>query len=76
MFANLKRERVVQARQSKHCVGGSTSRERERERERCVCVCFLFEFCQFVFYSGRKIYQRMSYFVFGVNKFFWGVAEN
>ena len=25
----------MQARQSKHCIGGSTS----RERERCVCVC-------------------------------------
>ena len=39
------RERLVQARQGKHCIGGSTSRERERERERerdvCVCVFFL-----------------------------------
>ena len=42
----------MQARQSKHCMGGSTSREREREREREVCVCVLFEFCQFFFYSG------------------------
>ena len=37
----------MQARQSKHCIGGSTSREREREREEreremCVCVCVLF----------------------------------
>ena len=34
----------MQARQSKHCIGGSTSRERERER----CVCS-FEFRQFFF---------------------------
>ena len=42
MFANVKRERerLVQARQSKHCIGGSTSRERERER--CVCACVNF----------------------------------
>ena len=26
------RERLVQARQRKHCIGGSTSRERDRER--------------------------------------------
>ena len=26
----------LNAHQSKHCIGGSTSRERERE---CVCVC-------------------------------------
>ena len=33
MFANIKRERerLVQAGQSKHCIGGSTSRERERD---------------------------------------------
>ena len=67
MFANGERERgererLVQARQSKHCIGGSTSRERERERERGrerereVCVCVLFEFRQFVgfFYSGNS----------------------
>ena len=30
-------ERLVQVRQSKHCIGGSTNREREREREVCVC---------------------------------------
>ena len=59
MFANVKRERrrerererereiLVQARQSKHCIGGSTSRERERG------VCVLFEFRQF-FYSGNS----------------------
>ena len=47
------RERLVQARQSKPCIGGSTSREREREG--CVCVCVLFEFRQFVFfYSGNS----------------------
>ena len=48
MFANVERERerLVQARQSKHCIGGSTSRERERG----VCVFFL-NFVSF-FYSG------------------------
>ena len=59
MFANGvregERERLVQARQGKHCIGGSTSREREREREMCVCVCVLFEFRQFFFfYSGNS----------------------
>ena len=34
----------MQARQSKHCIDGSTSRERERE------MCVLFEFRQFVFF--------------------------
>ena len=34
----------MQARQSKHCIGGSTSREREGER------CVLFDF----FYSGNS----------------------
>ena len=50
------RERLVQARQGKHCIGGSTSREREREgeRERERCVCVLFEFRQFFFYSGNS----------------------
>ena len=48
MFANVERERLVQARQSKHCIGGSTSRERERE----VCVCVLFEFRQFFLLWG------------------------
>ena len=45
----------MQARQSKHCIGGSTSREREREggeRERDVCVCVLFESRQSVFFSS------------------------
>ena len=63
MFANGERERgererLVQARQGKHCIGGSTSREREREtererdrererqreieRERQMCVCVFF----------------------------------
>ena len=37
----------MQAHQSKHCIGGLTSRERERER----CVCVLFEFRQFVFFT-------------------------
>ena len=46
----------MQARQSKHCIDGSTSGERvrERKRERCVCVVF-FLFRQFVFfYSGNS----------------------
>ena len=44
----------MQARQSKHCIGGLTSRERERERKRDVCVCVIFEFRRFVFfYSGN-----------------------
>ena len=46
MFANVERERererLVQAHQSKHSIGGLTSREREREREMCVCVLFEF----------------------------------
>ena len=46
------RERLVQACQSKHCIGGSTSRERERERERKRDVCFLFNFVSLFFYSG------------------------
>ena len=51
MFANGERERekLVQARQSKHCIGGSTSRERERGV--CVCVCVLFEFRKFDFFT-------------------------
>ena len=44
----------MQARQSKHCIGGSTS------REMCVCVCVLFEFRQFFFYSGNS----SAYFIF------------
>ena len=56
MFANRERERLVQARQSKHCIDGSTSREIEREREREREMCVLFEFRQFVFffYSGNS----------------------
>ena len=48
MFANVERERerLVQAHQSKHSIGGSTS----RKRERCVCVCvFLLKFVSFEF---------------------------
>ena len=41
----------MQARQSKHCIDGSTSRERERERERERDVCVLFEFRQFFFFT-------------------------
>ena len=50
MFANVKRERerLVQARQSKHCIGGSTRRERDRERCVCVCVCVCVYFLNFV----------------------------
>ena len=42
----------MQARQSKHCIGESTSRERERERERESERerCVLFEF----FFSGNS----------------------
>ena len=58
------RERLVQAHQSKHSIGGSTMREREREREWDVCV--LFEFRQFFFYSGnsstyRSLQKNWSY---------------
>ena len=53
MFANVERERerLVQAHQSKHSIGGSTSRERERD------VCVLIEFRHFLlffFYSGNS----------------------
>ena len=68
MFANVRRERerkrerererLVQARQSEHCIGGSTSREVRACVLRacvcvCVCVCVLFECRHFVcfFYS-------------------------
>ena len=59
MFANVEREGeregLVQARQGKHCIGESTSREREREM---MCVCVLFEFRQFVcFYSGNSYFK-------------------
>ena len=51
------RERLVQARQGKHCIGGSTS----REREMCVCVCVLFEFRQFVFLLWELVYVFQSF---------------
>ena len=64
MFANGEREgereRLVQARQGKHCIGGSTSRERERERERCVCVFFLNFVSCFFFTLGTRL--RISKF--------------
>ena len=64
MFANVERERererLVQASQSKPCIGGSTSREREREVCVCVCVCVLFEFRQFFFTLGTRL--RISKF--------------
>ena len=57
----------MQARQSKHCIGGSTSRERERERkrererERCVCVCvFFFNFVSLFFTLETRL--RISKF--------------
>ena len=63
MFANGEREgereRLVQARQGKHCIGGSTSRERERERERDVCVFFL-NFVSFFYTLGTCL--RISKF--------------
>ena len=42
----------MQARQSKHCIGGSTSREREREREREV---FFLNFVSFFFTLGTRL---------------------
>ena len=65
MFANgererkKERERLVQARQSKHCIGGSTSRERGRE----MCVCVLFEFRQFLFFLLWKLVYVFKSFV-------------
>ena len=61
MFANVKRERErpVQAHQSKHCIGGSTS----REREMCVCVFFLnfvSLFFVYVFQSFVSIFAKKS----------------
>ena len=56
----------MQARQSKPCIGGSTSREREREREReiererCVCVFFLNFVSLFFFTLGTSL--RISKF--------------
>ena len=43
----------MQARQSKHCIGGSTSRERERKM--CVCVLFL-NFVSFFFLLWELVY--------------------
>ena len=57
MFANREREKLVQARQSKHCIDGSTSRERERE------MCVLFEFRQFVFFLLWKLVYVFQSFV-------------
>ena len=50
----------MQARQSKHCIGGDTSRERERVRER---ERFFFEFRQFVvfFLLWELIYVFQSF---------------
>ena len=47
----------MQAHQSKHSIGGLTSRERERERD--VCVPFVFR--QFFFTLGTRL--RISKFV-------------
>ena len=67
MFANVKREReskseqererLVQARQIKHCIGGSTSRERERD----VRVLFL-NFVTFFFFFTLGTRLRISKF--------------
>ena len=61
------RERLVQARQSKHCISGSASRERERERE--MCVFFLNFVSFFVFYSGNLL--RISKFCVDLCKKIW-----
>ena len=59
------RERLVQARQSKHCIGGSTSRERERERKRergvCVCVCVFFLNFVNIFLLWKLVYVFQSF---------------
>ena len=51
----------MQAHQSKHSIGGSTSREREREREREI-VCVLIEFRQFLllFLLWKLVYVFQS----------------
>ena len=46
----------MQARQSKHCIGGSTRRERERD----VCVCVLLNF-QIVFLLCELVYVFQSF---------------
>ena len=58
MFANRERERerLVQAHQSKHCIGGSTS----RERGVCVCVCSFIVVCFVFFTLGTRL--RISKF--------------
>ena len=65
MFANVERvrerggkreregERLVQARQSKHCIGGSTSRERE-----CVCT---FLISSVFFLLWERVYEFQSF---------------
>ena len=48
MFANVERERLVQARAIKVNIPSADRQvERERERAMCLCVCVLFEFRQF-----------------------------
>ena len=58
MFANRGRERerdtLVQARQSKHCIDGSTSRERD------VCVFFL-NFVSLFFLLRKLVYVFQSF---------------
>ena len=58
MFANRERETLVQARQSKHCIDGSTRRERERERD--VCVFFL-NFVSLFFLLWKLVYVFQSF---------------
>ena len=62
MIANVERERLVHARQSKQRIGGSTSRERERERERCVCV-FVLNFVSFFFFLLWELVYVFQSFV-------------
>ena len=52
-------QRLVQARQSKHCIGRSTSREREREREREV---FFLNFVSLLFFFTLGTRLRISKF--------------
>ena len=71
MFANgeRERERLVQARQGKHCIGRSTRGEREREREReggggggGVCV-FFFNFVSLLFFLLWELVYVFQSFV-------------
>ena len=48
----------MQARQSKHCIDGSTSREREREREMYV---FFFNFVSLFFLLWKLVYVFQSF---------------